>query len=109
MRRLWGISIIFLTPLCLLGQASRESATQPDDGGQWLMAAKDYANRRYSELNQITTQNVQDLRVAWTFGTGVNRGHESAGWMRESQKRLRRAEQFSPATMSEAMPARNSL
>jgi putative membrane protein len=32
-----------------------------------------------------------------------------AGWMRESQKRLRRAEQFSPATMSEAVPARNSL
>ncbi len=42
------------------------------------MAPKDYANTRYSTLDQITAENVKSLRVAWTFGTGVNRGQESA-------------------------------
>ncbi len=42
------------------------------------MAAKDFSNRRFSELSQITADNVASLRVAWTFGTGVNRGHEAA-------------------------------
>jgi PQQ-dependent dehydrogenase (methanol/ethanol family) len=38
----------------------------------------DYANTRYSKLNQITKENVGDLQVAWTFSTGVLRGHEGA-------------------------------
>ncbi|HUQ93810.1 MAG TPA: methanol/ethanol family PQQ-dependent dehydrogenase [Bryobacteraceae bacterium] len=51
--------------------------SQPDDG-QWLMASKDYANRRFSGLDQINATNVQNLRTAWTFSTGVLRGHEGA-------------------------------
>ena len=42
------------------------------------MPAKNYANTRYSELDEINTVNVKDLRVAFTFSTGVNRGQESA-------------------------------
>ncbi|TCU69527.1 PQQ-dependent dehydrogenase (methanol/ethanol family) [Bradyrhizobium sp. R2.2-H] len=42
----------------------------------WVMPAGDYANTRYSKLNQITAQNVGKLQVAWTFSTGVLRGHE---------------------------------
>jgi PQQ-dependent dehydrogenase (methanol/ethanol family) len=53
------------------------SAAQPDDG-QWLMASKDYANNRFSGLDQINTGNVRGLRLAWTFSTGVLRGHEGA-------------------------------
>ena len=37
-----------------------------------------YDNQRYSKLKQITTQNVGRLEVAWTFSTGVLRGHEGA-------------------------------
>ncbi|MEI4485058.1 methanol/ethanol family PQQ-dependent dehydrogenase [Frigidibacter sp. MR17.14] len=37
-----------------------------------------YAGTRYSELDQITKDNVKDLSVAWTFSTGVLRGHEGA-------------------------------
>lgn len=48
------------------------------DDGQWLMAAKDYASTRYSSLTQITTENVAQLQLAWTFSTGVLRGHEAA-------------------------------
>jgi PQQ-dependent dehydrogenase (methanol/ethanol family) len=44
--------------------------------GQWAIQTGDYANTRYSELDQINKENVKDLRVAWTFSTGVLRGHE---------------------------------
>jgi len=42
----------------------------------WVMPTGDYANHRYSQLKQITAQNVGRLQVAWTFSTGVLRGHE---------------------------------
>jgi PQQ-dependent dehydrogenase (methanol/ethanol family) len=42
----------------------------------WVMPTGDYANQRYSQLRQITAQNVGRLQVAWTFSTGVLRGHE---------------------------------
>ena len=48
-------------------------AQNPKD---WVMPAGDYANTRYSKLNQITAANVGKLQVAWTFSTGVLRGHE---------------------------------
>jgi PQQ-dependent dehydrogenase (methanol/ethanol family) len=44
----------------------------------WTMPAGDYANTRYSTLNQINSGNVGKLQVAWTFSTGVLRGHEGA-------------------------------
>jgi PQQ-dependent dehydrogenase (methanol/ethanol family) len=43
---------------------------------QWTMANKDYAATRYSSLNSINADSVKNLRVAWTFSTGVLRGHE---------------------------------
>lgn len=42
----------------------------------WVMPLGDYGSARYSGLNQINRGNVKDLRVAWTFSTGVLRGHE---------------------------------
>jgi glucose dehydrogenase len=49
-----------------------------EEDGQWPMPAKDYANTRYSGLADITTENVRQLKPAWTFSTGVNRGQEAA-------------------------------
>ena len=43
---------------------------------QWAIQTGDYANTRYSELDQINRDNVGDLQVDWTFSTGVLRGHE---------------------------------
>ena len=40
------------------------------------MQTGDYANTRYSKLNQINKDNVKNLQVKWTFSTGVLRGHE---------------------------------
>ena len=48
----------------------------PEDG-QWLMAAKGYANLRYSGLQEITAENVASLQPVWTFST-VRRGQEAA-------------------------------
>src|SRR6267143_7160404 len=45
---------------------------------EWAMPAGDYANQRYSKLDKITTANVGKLQVAWTFSTGVLRGHEGS-------------------------------
>jgi lanthanide-dependent methanol dehydrogenase len=42
------------------------------------MAPRDYANTRYSSLQEITTSNVSSLKLAWTFSTGVLRGQEAA-------------------------------
>lgn len=50
----------------------------PPGDGQWTMPARDYAASRYSPLAQITSANVNGLHVAWTFSTGVLRGHEGA-------------------------------
>jgi PQQ-dependent dehydrogenase, methanol/ethanol family len=50
-----------------------EMANNPAD---WVMQTGDYANTRYSKLDQINKDNVGTLQVAWTFSTGVLRGHE---------------------------------
>jgi lanthanide-dependent methanol dehydrogenase len=44
----------------------------------WPMAMKDGPSTRFSSLAEINPGNVAQLKVAWTFGTGVNRGNESA-------------------------------
>ncbi len=40
------------------------------------MPGGDYSGSRYSELDEITVANAKNLHVAWTFSTGVLRGHE---------------------------------
>ncbi len=46
------------------------------DANQWVSPTGNYANHRYSELDQINKDNVGNLQVAWTLSTGVLRGHE---------------------------------
>jgi glucose dehydrogenase len=57
--------------------ATPANVAVPEDG-QWTMAAKDYANTRYSGLNQINASNVRNLRLAWTFSDDNRYGHEGA-------------------------------
>jgi lanthanide-dependent methanol dehydrogenase len=52
------------------------SAPPNNNAGEWLLPGRDYSNSRYSELSQITPANAMNLRVSWTFSTGVLRGHE---------------------------------
>ena len=50
----------------------------PDDSGDWVRPAKDYASTRFSALDQITPDSVKQLGVKETFSTGYTRGHEAA-------------------------------
>jgi PQQ-dependent dehydrogenase (methanol/ethanol family) len=52
--------------------------TAETEDGQWPMPAKNYASTRYSGLSDINTENAKNLKIAWTFSTGVNRGQEAA-------------------------------
>jgi lanthanide-dependent methanol dehydrogenase len=56
--------------------AADELIDMQKNANNWVMPAGDYANTRYSELTQITKDNVKDLNMAWSFSTGVLRGHE---------------------------------
>src|SRR5229473_2435773 len=56
--------------------ANDELSKMSQDPKGWVMPAGSYDNQRYSKLNQITAANVGKLQVAWTFSTGVLRGHE---------------------------------
>ena len=60
----------------ILGLALPVMAEQDD--GQWTMPAKSYQATRFSGLDQINAENAKGLKVAWTFSTGVSRGHEAA-------------------------------
>ncbi|HEX3572737.1 MAG TPA: PQQ-dependent dehydrogenase, methanol/ethanol family [Acidobacteriaceae bacterium] len=60
------------------GSMRAYSGTLEPDDGQWVRATKDYANTRYSTLDQINQSNVAQLKLAWTFDTGTARGQEAA-------------------------------
>jgi lanthanide-dependent methanol dehydrogenase len=74
---------LFLTTALSMGFAATASANPAlqaliDDPNNWAIQTGDYANHRYSSLDQINKDNVKDLQVAWTFSTGVLRGHEGS-------------------------------
>ena len=51
--------------------------TIPD--GEWHAYGRTAAGRRYSPLDKITPQNVDNLEVAWTYHTGDIRGPNDPG------------------------------
>lgn len=74
-------SMLFGTAALIALSASSATANDQlkamaNDPSQWVMPTGNYANHRYSRLAQINASNVKDLKVAWTFSTGVLRGHE---------------------------------
>ena len=56
--------------------APAASASAPAADKEWTMPNKNASATRYSGLNEINTGNVKNLKAAWTFSTGVLRGHE---------------------------------
>jgi PQQ-dependent dehydrogenase (methanol/ethanol family) len=68
---------------CLLSysvpaMAADDLASAMANQNDWAIQTGDYANTRYSKLDQINASNVKKLQVAWTFSTGVLRGHEGS-------------------------------
>ncbi len=78
MTRLLLLTTAFSLTGALAASANADLQALMDDPNQWVIQTGDYANTRYSELDQINKENVGDLQVAWTFSTGVLRGHEGS-------------------------------
>ncbi|HWM28532.1 MAG TPA: methanol/ethanol family PQQ-dependent dehydrogenase [Woeseiaceae bacterium] len=69
-----GLAAALMAPA--LSTANPELMELMSDPNNWAIWGGDYGGQRYSELDEINAQNVGDLQVAWTFSTGVLRGHE---------------------------------
>ncbi|KKM91849.1 hypothetical protein LCGC14_1224360 [marine sediment metagenome] len=63
---------------CIIPSASYadELVKMQKNSKDWVMSAGNYANHRYSELTEINKNNVKDLNMAWSFSTGILKGHE---------------------------------
>jgi PQQ-dependent dehydrogenase (methanol/ethanol family) len=58
--------------------AVADASSGADGGTDWPQAPHDFANTRYAPLAQITPGNVAGLRLAFSWFTGIKRGHEEA-------------------------------
>jgi lanthanide-dependent methanol dehydrogenase len=86
-RALAGIGLTagtFVSSALMIAAATAQTAGSNDllkmqaNAANVVMPTITYDNQRFSKLNKITAQNVGKLQVAWTFSTGVLRGHEGA-------------------------------
>jgi len=55
--------VLFSLIVCLVG------CQQPNSG--WSSYGQDHTNQRYSRLDQINNKNVQGLKLAWQYQTGI--------------------------------------
>ncbi|MBA2593551.1 MAG: methanol/ethanol family PQQ-dependent dehydrogenase [Gammaproteobacteria bacterium] len=85
MRRTLLKPLALLKPLTLAAVAAAIPASAlanegllelQEDEGYWVMPNGDFGSTRYSKLDQINAGNAPKLQAAWTFSTGVLRGHE---------------------------------
>ena len=68
-----GAGALLVSGAAFAGDGLNKMSQNPAD---WVMPSGNYAAQRFTELKQITPQNVKHLVPAWTFSTGVLRGHE---------------------------------
>jgi lanthanide-dependent methanol dehydrogenase len=74
-----AVGVLALAALTSWAAGAKDDAPRlPEDDHQWVMPAKDYASTRFSTLTEINAGNVNTLRVAWSYSTGLLRGHEAA-------------------------------
>ena len=59
-----------------ISQANYDVTRLTKNPANWAIWGGNYAGTRYSQLDEINTKNVKKLQLAWTFSTGVLRGHE---------------------------------
>ncbi len=68
------VAALLAAPTLSSANSGVEKLTQ--NPANWATALGNYAGTRYSKLDQINTKNVKYLQPAWSFSTGVLRGHE---------------------------------
>lgn len=77
-RRVAVVVLIALVTAGILVQPASPQRADSEAPGQWIRPAGDCVSTRFSGLDQISTANVGQLKVAWTCDTGVHRGQEAA-------------------------------
>jgi len=60
----------------VVASANDEVRALTENPNYWAFPGGNYSNHRYTALKQINNKNVGKLQTAWTFSTGVLRGHE---------------------------------
>ncbi|HBA65609.1 MAG TPA: PQQ-dependent dehydrogenase, methanol/ethanol family [Methylococcaceae bacterium] len=78
-RELWGAAALVSGVLLAASQPAQANQALDKLSKQntnWVMQTKDYSSTHYSELYDINITNVQNLKPAWSFSTGVLNGHE---------------------------------
>jgi len=63
-------------PMVASAAADQEAAIA--NANNWAHPRGNHTNQGYSTLAQVNKGNVKNLKAAWTFATGVNRGHEGS-------------------------------
>jgi len=48
-----------------------------DEPGSWMTHGRTYSEQRYSPLKQVTTDNIAELGLAWSYDFGTKRGIEA--------------------------------
>ena len=71
--RAWSVAGILGAALCVMpplaGQARPGAATSVQPLGDWRYYGRDAGSQKYSPLDQITRDNVKNLRIAWRWKT----------------------------------------
>ncbi|MBN9002708.1 MAG: PQQ-binding-like beta-propeller repeat protein, partial [Rhizobiales bacterium] len=74
-----GVPIIASLAAGSLGASANDSVTKAvADANQWAIAGHDYANTRFSPLNQINADNVGKLSLVYSFSLASLRSNESS-------------------------------
>ena len=71
-----GAALLAVSVSLSIAHANDEVMKLSEDPANWAMPTGDYANTRYSKLDEINADNAGELSPVWTFSTGVLRGHE---------------------------------
>ena len=69
-----GLSVAM--PMVASAAADRDAAMA--NPNNWATPRANEMGQGYSALAQVNKGNVKNLKAAWTFATGVNRGHEGS-------------------------------
>ena len=73
---LWTATITAYAQNTVPGSLPNIHLVAPVADGQWTMPAGDFGNTRFSPLDKINTQNVENMHVVATSSTGIPHGHE---------------------------------
>ncbi|HEX5868048.1 MAG TPA: lanthanide-dependent methanol dehydrogenase XoxF5 [Beijerinckiaceae bacterium] len=76
MRKMAFAAVLMASTASLPAAANDGLQKLIQDPNQWVIQTGDYANTRFSKLDQINASNASKIAPAWTFSTGVLRGHE---------------------------------